>query len=65
VDDLALLVELVSSGWRGVDARLERLERAQGREPARRTAIVEDLPTPEVETETQVGAEAVEHAAAA
>ena len=26
VDDLALLVELVSSGWRGVDARLERLE---------------------------------------
>jgi hypothetical protein len=28
VDDLALLVELVSSGWRGVDARLERLERA-------------------------------------
>jgi hypothetical protein len=31
VDDLALLVELVSSGWRGVDARLERLER--GHEP--------------------------------
>jgi hypothetical protein len=29
VDDLALLVELVSSGWRGVDARLERLERDQ------------------------------------
>lgn len=27
VDDLALLVELVTSGWRGVDARLERLER--------------------------------------
>jgi hypothetical protein len=27
VEDLALLVELVSSGWRGVDARLERLER--------------------------------------
>jgi hypothetical protein len=26
VDDLALLVELVSSGWRGVDVRLERLE---------------------------------------
>jgi hypothetical protein len=26
VDDLALLVELVSSGWRGVDARLARLE---------------------------------------
>ena len=30
VDDLALLVDLVSSGWRGVDARLERLERASG-----------------------------------
>jgi hypothetical protein len=29
VDDLALLVDLVSSGWRGVDARLERIERAQ------------------------------------
>jgi hypothetical protein len=28
VDDLALLVDLVSSGWRGVDARLERLETA-------------------------------------
>ena len=26
VDDLALLVELVSSGWRGVDSRLARLE---------------------------------------
>jgi len=29
VDDLALLVDLVSSGWRGVDARLARLERGQ------------------------------------
>jgi hypothetical protein len=28
VDDLALLVELVSSGWRGVDARLQRREQA-------------------------------------
>jgi hypothetical protein len=27
VDDLALLVDLVSSGWRSVDLRLERLER--------------------------------------
>jgi hypothetical protein len=26
VDDLALLVDLVSSGWKGVDARLARLE---------------------------------------
>jgi hypothetical protein len=29
VDDLALLVDLVSSGWRGIDARLDRLERSQ------------------------------------
>ena len=28
IDDLALLVELVSSGWKGVDDRLERVERA-------------------------------------
>jgi hypothetical protein len=35
VDDLALLVDLVSSGWRGVDARLERLETAaQAASPA-------------------------------
>jgi hypothetical protein len=26
VDDLALLVDLVSSGWKGVDARLDRIE---------------------------------------
>lgn len=26
IDDLALLVDLVSAGWQGVDARLERLE---------------------------------------
>jgi hypothetical protein len=34
VDDLALLVELVSSGWRGVDARLERLERGSAADRA-------------------------------
>lgn len=28
VDDLALLVDLVTSGWRSVDERLARLERA-------------------------------------
>jgi hypothetical protein len=27
IDDLALLVDLVSSGWKGVDARLEQIER--------------------------------------
>jgi hypothetical protein len=31
VDDLELLVELVSSGWKGVDARLARIEAAFGR----------------------------------
>ncbi|MBA3347221.1 MAG: hypothetical protein H0T13_01535 [Actinobacteria bacterium] len=29
IDDLALLVELVSSGWQGVSVRLERIEQAQ------------------------------------
>jgi hypothetical protein len=28
VDDLALLVDLITSGWQGVDARLGRLEQA-------------------------------------
>jgi hypothetical protein len=28
IDDLALLVELVSSGWQGVDERLAKVERA-------------------------------------
>jgi hypothetical protein len=31
VDDLELLVDLVSSGWRSVDRRLDRLERALDR----------------------------------
>jgi chromosome segregation ATPase len=31
VDDLELLVDLVSSGWKGVDARLGRVEAAIGR----------------------------------
>lgn len=56
VDDLALLVDLVSSGWRGVDARLERLERAQ----AAATTLdggVEEL--------RRNGARDVEHVAAA
>ena len=40
VDDLALLVDLVSSGWRSVDARLEGLEGAsqQADEPQVRPA---------------------------
>jgi hypothetical protein len=31
VDDLQLLVELISSGWKGVDARLGRIEAAVSR----------------------------------
>lgn len=59
IDDLALLVDLVSSGWRGVDARLERLEGATPRpEPA--NALVEELTRTEPAT-----AHALEHAAAA
>ncbi len=33
IDDLALLVELVSSGWQGVSDRLERVERATAGAP--------------------------------
>ena len=46
VDDLALLVDLVSSGWMGVDARLERLERSHAEDAMRIIAAVEDLPAP-------------------
>jgi hypothetical protein len=46
VDDLALLVELVSSGWRSLDGRLERLERSREEDTARVIAAVEDLPVP-------------------
>ncbi|MBA2385137.1 MAG: hypothetical protein H0V68_10820, partial [Actinobacteria bacterium] len=28
IDDLALMVDLISSGWKGVSDRLERVERA-------------------------------------
>jgi hypothetical protein len=31
VDDLALLVDLISSGWKGVDTRLARMEAMVGR----------------------------------
>jgi hypothetical protein len=62
VDDLALLVDLVSSGWRGVDARLERLERLEGatRMPEPADALVEELTRTEPAT-----ARELEHAAAA
>jgi hypothetical protein len=59
VDDLALLVDLVSSGWRGVDERLARLERVQPSD----TAVIEDLPAPAVPVD--VDDVALPHAAAA
>ena len=31
VDDLALLVDLIASGWKGVDARIARMESSLGR----------------------------------
>ncbi len=43
VDDLALLVELVSSGWQGVDARLARLEASQS-DTGSPAGLVETLP---------------------
>jgi hypothetical protein len=38
IDDLALLVELVSSGWKGVSDRLERVEHAVSPAHAHREA---------------------------
>lgn len=41
VDDLAVLIELISTGWQGLDRRLGRLERQLGRlEPAKQQAPV-------------------------
>ncbi len=33
IDDLALLVELLTEGWRALNARLERIEAGLAREP--------------------------------
>ena len=44
IDDLALLVDLVSTGWRSVDVRLEQLETPSGRATPR-LAVGPDLPT--------------------
>jgi hypothetical protein len=43
IDDLALLVELVSTGWRGIDGRLARLEALQ--QGATANGQIERLPT--------------------
>jgi hypothetical protein len=52
VDDLALLVELVSSGWKAVDVRLERLESLRD-EIARLNGLV-DLPAQSRQAEALV-----------
>jgi hypothetical protein len=57
VDDLALLVDLISSGWKGVDARLEKLERDQA-DIALVASVVGDH-------SAEAAARGVEHAAAA
>jgi hypothetical protein len=56
IDDLALLVDLVSSGWRGVDARLARLENGHVDTNER---VVEAIAQPDVPERE------LEHAAAA
>ena len=53
VDDLALLVDLVSSGWRGVDARLAALER-QGSESVELTRAAVEMRAPNGHAEALV-----------
>jgi hypothetical protein len=55
VDDLALLVDLVSSGWRGVDTRLTQLEQLRAEDTARVIAAVEDLPVSEAPSDGSSG----------
>lgn len=65
VDDLALLVDLVSSGWRGVDFRLARLEQGSSAESVAMTSVVEDVQARDDDVETTTQSEPIEHAAAA
>jgi len=47
VDDLAVLIELITTGWQGLDARLGRIERQVGRlEAARREPALLPAPPP-------------------
>ena len=41
IDDLALLVDLLTEGWRAMNARLERIEAALGAAPANVVALRE------------------------
>lgn len=73
VDDLALLVDLVRSGWKGVDSRLARLEQRSVEQrsleegatgEAVMTSVVEEADARDAEVE-RLDADPVEHAAAA
>jgi len=47
VDDLAVLIDLITTGWQGLDARLGRIERQVGRlEAARRAPAALPAPPP-------------------
>ena len=52
IDDLGILVDLISSGWNGVDARLGRLERGLENPPAPFTARTRKRRTYEVASTT-------------
>ena len=45
VDDLALLIDLVASGWKGVDERLARIERVLGADEGAVVYRIEDRRT--------------------
>jgi hypothetical protein len=45
VDDLALLIDLITSGWRGVDERLARLEKTFGADEGAVVYRIEDRRT--------------------
>jgi hypothetical protein len=45
VDDLALLIDLIASGWRGVDERLARLEKTLGADEGAVVYRIEDRRT--------------------
>ena len=45
VDDLALLIDLIASGWKGVDVRLARLERVLGADEGAIVYRIEDRRT--------------------
>lgn len=56
VDDLAVLIDLITTGWQGLNGRLGRLERQLSRlettrrEPELRPAVVAPAPAPPVES---------------